>query len=130
LIRIATGNAEHQAVEVVGTRAGDTPAKPLIGASEEAGESMRTVRARLARNAAVRTDVVFTSKARDAIVGVATARLDAQATSDAQVARIGRVAAVLVVLATATAGDETTRQVLAARRKTDFADRAWLVGVA
>jgi hypothetical protein len=91
---------------------------------------MWAVRARLARNAAVDTGAVLTSKARDAIVRVATARLDAQATSDAQVARISRVAAILVVVATATTGDETTRQVLAARRKTDFAHRAWLVGVA
>jgi hypothetical protein len=91
---------------------------------------MRTVRTRLARNAAVDTGVVLASKARNTIVGVITARLDAQTTLDAQVARIGRVAAVLVVLAPATTDDETTRQVLAARRKTDFAHRAWLVRVA
>ena len=109
IVCVAAGNAEHQAVEVVGTRAGDTSAEPLVGASEEAGESMRTVRTRLARNAAVDAGAVLASKARNAIVGVVTARLDAQTTLDAQVARVGRVAAVLVVLAAATTGDETTR---------------------
>ena len=129
-VRVATGNAEYQAVEVVGTRAGDTSAKPLIGASEEAGESMRTVRTRLARNAAVDAGLVLASKARDAVVGVVAARLDAQTTPDAQVALVGRVAAVLVVLATAATGDETARQILTAGRKTDFAHRARLVRVA
>ncbi len=91
---------------------------------------MRTVRTRLARNAAVDAGLVLASKARDAVVGVVTARLDAQTTPDAQVALVGPVAAVLVVLATTPTGDETTRQVLAAGPKTDFAHRARLVGVA
>ena len=91
---------------------------------------MRTVRTRLARNAAVDTGAVLASKARNTIVGVITARLDAQTTPYVQVARVGRVAAVLVVLAAATTGNETTQQVLAAGRKTDFAHRARLVGVA
>ena len=106
------------------------PAEPLIRASEETGEPMRTVRARLAGDTAVDTGVALAGKSGDAIVGVVTARIGTQTASDAQVALVGRIAAVSLVLASATAGDKTTREVVAARRKTDLTHRARAVCVA
>jgi len=102
----------------------------LIGARGETGEPMRAIQTRLARNAAVDTLAVLASKARNAVIGVVTARIDAQTASDAQIALVGQVAAIAVVFATATAYDETTREIIAARRKTDFTHRTWIVIVA
>ena len=91
---------------------------------------MRTVRARLAGDTAVDTGVALAGKPGNAIVRVVTAWIDAQAASDAQVALVGRIAAVGSVVASAAAGDETTREVVAAGRKTDLTHRAWAVCVA
>lgn len=91
---------------------------------------MRAIRTWLAGNATIDAYVVLAGKARNAIVGVIATRIDAQTAADALVALIGRIAAVRVVLAGAATRDETTREILAARRKTDFAHRAWVVGVA
>ena len=91
---------------------------------------MRTVQARLAGDTAVDTGVALAGKAGNAIVRVVTARIATQAASDAQVALVGRIAAVGSVVASAAAGDETTREVVAAGRKTDLTHRAWAVCVA
>jgi hypothetical protein len=81
---------------------------------------MRTVRARLAGDTAIDAGFALAGKSGDAIVGVVTARIGTQTASDAQVALVGRIAAVSFVLASATTGDKTTREVVAARRKTDL----------
>jgi len=88
------------------------------------------IRPRLARNAAIDTRIVFTSEARDAIVGVVATRIGAEAASNAWLALVGSVAAIGVVFAGAAACDETTREIVATRRNTDLTHRAGRVDVA
>ena len=91
---------------------------------------MRAIRTGLAGHAAVNTNVVLAGKARNTVVGVIAARIDAQTAADALVARVRRVAAIIVDLTRASTCDETPREIIAACEKTDFPDGARTVGVA
>jgi len=129
-VYVATGNAEYEAIEVVRARTGDAPAETLIGAREETREAVRAEGARLTGGPAIHACVAFACEARNAVVGVVATGLAAQATSDAEVALICRIAAVIIVLAAAATGDETSREIVASREKADFPGRARVVLVA
>ena len=90
---------------------------------------MRAVGPGPAGNAAVGTCATFASKPGDAIVGIIAAGVDAETAVDAQVACVGRVSAVFVVLTGATACDETTGEVFAAGKKANFTGRTRVLGV-
>jgi hypothetical protein len=94
----------------------------LIRACKEAGESVRAIGPKLARHATIGANAIFAREARHAIVGVAAARLDTQATMDLEVARVGGIAAVEIVLAGSSTGDEAPGVILAAGGQTNLAD--------
>jgi hypothetical protein len=120
-VRVAARNTEHEAIEVIRARAGDAPAESLVGAREEAGESVRAIGARLAGDPAIHTHIVLARKARKAIVGIVTTRIGAQTASNTLVALVGRVAAIGIVVAGAAARDEAALDIIATRGQTDFA---------
>jgi len=103
----------------------------LIETREETGEAVRAIKTVSARNAAIDAIAVFACKTSDAIIGVVTARFDAKTSEDGLVALIGRISAVVVFQASATACHEATREI-AAGRQADLTDRArvWNAGVA
>jgi len=105
---VAAENPKREAVEIVSARVSDASAEPLIGTRVETGEPVRAIRPRLAGNATIDAYVVLAGKARNAVVGVITARLDTQTAFDAEVALVGRIAAVAVVCASTTTRDEAT----------------------
>jgi len=105
---VAAENPEREAVEVVATRPADASAEALVRSGEEAGEAVRAIRTCLAGNATIDAYVVLAGKARNAVVGVITARLDTQTAFDAEVALVGRITAVAVVRASTTTRDEAT----------------------
>lgn len=96
-VRVAAGNAEHEAVEVVSARSRDASAEALIGTSVKAGESVRAIRSDLARNAAVDAIVVLASKAGNTVVGVVATGIESQTAPNTLVARVGRIPAIVVV---------------------------------
>ena len=85
---------------------------------------MRAVRTGLAGNPTIGAHPVLACKARDAVVGVIATRTGAKAAPDGQIAFVGWIGAIVVVLAPAAARDETARKVIAARREADFTDGA------
>jgi hypothetical protein len=89
--------------------------------------AIRTV---LARNAAIDADVFFACEPSNTIVRVIAARIDAKAATDALIALVGRVTAVVVIFACTAAYDETAREIIAAGRQTRLAHRTGVFHVA
>jgi len=129
-VGVSARNAEREAVEVGAARARDAPAEPLIDARKETGEPVGAVGAGFAGHTAVDTSAALAGKARNAVVGVVATGLGAQTPTDAWVALVRGLAAVLVHVAGSAPGDEAAREVVATGGQTDLADPAWGVVVA
>jgi hypothetical protein len=84
---------------------------------------VRAIGARFAGNPAILARIALAGKARNAIVGVVATGLATQTAFNAEVALVCRIAAVVVVLASAATDDETTRELIAPRQKADFTGR-------
>lgn len=91
---------------------------------------MRAIVGLDARSAPIDTDPVFTGEARNTIVRVLTAWLQAETAIDLEVAGVGGVPAVEVGLAEATSDDEAAREVLAACGHAGLTRRAGVLIVA
>jgi hypothetical protein len=87
------------------------------------------IRADLAGSSAIDADAALACEAGDTVVGVITARIGPQASTDRLVASVGGIAAVQVVPARTTADDEASGDIPAPGGKTDRAGRAWGVRV-
>jgi len=82
-----------------------------------------------AGNTAVGTGAILARESGDAVVGIIATGFDTEATVDRQLAIVGRISAVSVVCASATAYGETTRQVFATRGKTNLTGRTRVLGI-
>lgn len=129
-VRIAAKNTELQAVEVVTAGSGHAATETLVRAREETRVTVRAIEQRLARHAPIDAHARLASKAVDTVGGVVTARLDSKATTDDRIACIGRICALEIVLASATANHETSGEVLASGGHARFAHGTWVFFVA
>ncbi|MBW2190739.1 MAG: hypothetical protein JRG93_14325 [Deltaproteobacteria bacterium] len=93
-------------IRIAGTR--DATAEPLIVSEDATRKPVRAIGARFAGDPTVHARIALAGKARNAVVGIVATGIDAQAASNTQVALVSRIAAVVVVLAGAATGDETT----------------------
>jgi hypothetical protein len=103
----------------------------LVETREETSEAVRTIKTVSARSPAIDALTVLARKTCNAIVGVVATGFDAKTSEDVLVTSIGRISAVLVFQASATARHEATREI-AAGRQADLTDpaRAWNARVA
>jgi hypothetical protein len=91
---------------------------------------MRAIQLGSARRSPVDAFPFLACEAGHTVVGVVASGLDSETATDQRLAGVVGVATVLVVFACAAAGNEAPEEVLAARRQTNFAGRAWVLGVA
>jgi len=121
-VHITAWNADREAVEVVSTGTADPPTEALVRAGKETEETVRTIQTGLAGSSAIDTARIFASEARNTVVGVRATRVDPQTAADGLVAEVRGIVAVVILLASAAAGHETTREVSATGGKTGLAD--------